>query len=153
MIISADSNQGDGGIIRVWKQKRDIPKEDHSVKKSCSMFLAMLLQLSMIVASIAFIHQNMVSATSWNDDKQTYLSYMKPAVSTLMPWTADVQWKSNSNWIPETRSTGERRDRKQRYGAATMKSIEDKTQWDDVETIKRAKDRERLRTAPKVIVL
>ena len=117
------------------------------------MFLAMLLQLSMIVASIAFIHQNMVSATSWNDDKQTYLSYMKPPVSTLMPWTADVQWKSNSNWILETQSMGEQRDPKQQHGAATMKSIEDKMQWDDVETIKRSKEGERLRTAPKVIVL
>jgi hypothetical protein len=62
MIISADSNPGEGAIIRVWKQKRDISKQDHSVK-SCSMYLAMLLQLLMIMASVAFLHQNMVSTT------------------------------------------------------------------------------------------
>jgi hypothetical protein len=143
-------------MIRIWKkQKRDMSKEDHSVKNSnsCSMFLAMLLQLLMIMASIAFLHQNMVSTTSSDSGNQTYLSHMKPTVSTLIPWTASIQWKSNSNWIPETQSMGEEKERKQRDGAATMKRIEDKAQWDDVETVKRTKDRESLRTAPKVIML
>jgi hypothetical protein len=78
---------------------------------------------------------------------------MKPTVSTLIPWTASVQWKSNPNWIPETRSTGDQKEHEQWDGATTMKRIEDKAQWDDVETVKRTKDREGLRTAPKVIIL
>lgn len=153
MIISADSNQGDGAIIRVWKQKRHISKDNHNFKNTYSTYLAILLQLSMIITSIAFLHQNMVSATSWSGDKKIYLSYMKPPVSALMPWTADTRWNLNSFWMHETRSAQEQKDRKQGGAMAIVNRIEGEAQWDNVETVKRTKDGKRLRSTPKVIRL
>lgn len=64
IIISADSSQGDRSVIRVWKKKRHGTKENDSFKNSCNKFLAMLLQVLMLLASIAFLRQNIVSTTS-----------------------------------------------------------------------------------------